>query len=90
MNLISFAAKLWPKRRRTEPVDPLTGLKDIVGTGLAYEDEFITIYMRVLRDEGFLEYFGENAENARSILTALIDGSAVHKAMLEKIMNKVS
>jgi hypothetical protein len=90
MGLSSLTSKIWPKSSAAAPADPLTELREIVGTGLTYEDQFITIYLSVLRDEGYLGYFGENLEAAKKILTVLIEESTVHQAMLEGIMTKIS
>lgn len=60
-------------------------LHDLVDKGVLYEDDFIAQYLEVLRDEGFMNVFGANKEEARGILTTLIDESKGHREGLVKL-----
>lgn len=60
-------------------------LHDLVDKGVLYEDTFIAQYLEVLRDEGFMAVFGEHREEAKVILTALIDESKGHRDGLLKL-----
>lgn len=60
-------------------------LKQLVDAGILYEDQFIEMYFKLLRDEGFMSFFGIKEEDARKLLTVLIDESKGHKADLEQL-----
>lgn len=64
-------------------------LKTLLDKGVSFEDEFIETYMKVIRDEGFLQNFGEHQEEAKKILDVLIKESDEHKKLLLNIMNNL-
>ncbi len=68
----------------------MEALQKLVDTGILYEDQFIELYFKVVRDEGFMSFFGANEEAARKLLTALIEESAGHKADLEKLKQSMT
>lgn len=65
-------------------------LQELVDTGIQYEEQFSELYYKVLRDEGFGDFFGANQEEAKTILTTLIDESAWHKQALEELKQSIS
>jgi len=62
-------------------------LKILIQKGIVYEDEFIDMYMKVIRDEGFISYFEDKREEAKTFLNTLIRESREHKLILENIKN---
>lgn len=72
------------KTRKT--IDPLVHLKELIKQGVVYEDEFVDVYFKVIRDEGFMENFGEHKEEALQLLTTMIEESKGHKSLLENVM----
>jgi len=65
-------------------------LKTLIQKGVIYEDEFIVMYMQMIRDEGFLAYFPEaGQERAKSLINILIEESRRHKQTLEKIISEL-
>jgi len=87
------AAGIWTlvrvRRAKAAPTDELEALKRRLETGLVYEEDFIRTYLGVIRDEGFLEYFGGHAAEARAVLDRLIKESGEHKASLDNILTKL-
>ena len=73
-------------RRRTVELDPLTQLKNLLGQGIKFEDDFIETYIKLLRDEGFLALFTQNTDRARQIMNTLLVESQGHKKALEEII----
>lgn len=65
-------------------------LQELVDTGIQYEEQFSELYYKVLRDEGYMSFFGANQEEAKKILTVLIDESAGHKADLEQLKQSMT
>ncbi len=61
-------------------------LQGLLFDGLKMEEEFITFYLKVIKDEGFLQYFADQ-EKAKKLLQTLIDESKWHKKTLEEIIN---
>ena len=61
-------------------------LKQIIEHGIKLEEEFIILYMKVIKDEGFVQYFDNNQEQATKLLEQLIEESTWHKEALEKIL----
>jgi len=68
----------------------MDSLKQLVDTGIEYEDQFIEMYFSVIRDEGFMEFFGEHVEEAKKMLTTLIDESKSHKDVLERLKQNMT
>lgn len=65
-------------------------LVGLIKKGIVYEDDFIEMYMKLIRDEGFLEVFPESARaEAKSHLNFLVDESTGHKNILEIIINSL-
>lgn len=65
-------------------------LKVLIQKGLIYEDDFIEMYLKMIRDEGFMEYFPEAGRAfAREKIEYLIKESIEHKEILEKINNEL-
>lgn len=60
-------------------------LHTFIDQGVVFEDTFIETYLAVLRDEGFMGAFGEHAEEAKQLLTAMIDESKGHREGLLKL-----
>jgi hypothetical protein len=60
-------------------------MRDLISTGIVYEDEFIDRYLKILRDEGFMYVFGENKHEAEILLSTLIEESRDHKNDLERM-----
>jgi len=69
---------------------PMPDLTTFVDQGIIYEDQFIETYLKVLRDEGFMELFGKNQDEARTLLTTMMEESARHKAELEQLKAKLT
>lgn len=61
-------------------------LKGLLFDGLKMEEDFIILYMKVIKDEGFLQYFPDQ-NKAKQLLQTLIDESKWHKKALEEIIN---
>jgi len=66
----------------------MSNLKSVVDQGIIYEDQFIETYLKVIRDEGFMELFGTNQDEARTLLTKMIEESGKHKEELEQLKTK--
>ena len=64
-------------------------MRHLINSGIKYEDEFIDLYMKVIRDEGFLYLFGSNQAKAKELLSQLIQESNEHKQILEKIISQL-
>ncbi|MFH1078203.1 MAG: hypothetical protein V1745_02905 [Patescibacteria group bacterium] len=60
-------------------------LQSLVDQGILIEDQFIDIYMKVLRDEGYMETFGSHQDEARELLATLIGESRTHRTGLERL-----
>ncbi|MFH1973301.1 MAG: hypothetical protein ABIK13_01680 [Patescibacteria group bacterium] len=60
-------------------------LTSLVDRGILIEDQFIDTYMKVIRDEGFLDSFGTHQDEARELLATLIGESRSHRAGLERL-----
>jgi len=74
------------RHRQTTPADPLAHMKDLIKQGIIYEDEFVDVYYKVIRDEGFMDSFGANKDEARGLLSTMIDESKGHKTLLENVL----
>jgi rubrerythrin len=61
-------------------------LKGLLFDGLKMEEDFITLYLKVIKDEGFLQYFPDQ-NKAKQLLQTLINESKWHKKTLEEIIN---
>ncbi len=57
--------------------------------GILYEEEFISVYMKIIRDEGFMAFFGEDQPEATRLLNQLISDSEDHKASLQSILARL-
>jgi len=68
------------------PDDPLEHMKALIKQGVVYEEDFITTYFKVVHDEGFMKYFGENEKEAFELLNTMIDESTGHKNVLNNII----
>ncbi len=45
--------------------------------------------MKVLLDEGFLDFFGDDRDEAKRLLGVLISDSERHKATLQNILSRI-
>ena len=63
-------------------------LKKLIEEGILLEEEFILLYMKVIKDEGFIQYF-PNQNKAKELLQTLIDQSTWHQDTLNKIKEKL-
>lgn len=66
--------------------DPLERIMSLLKQGVLYEEEFVEVYFKVIRDEGFMDNFGVHKEEARQLLTTMIEESKGHKILLENVM----
>jgi hypothetical protein len=64
-------------------------LRELIKEGIIYEDDFIELYMKLIRDEGFLEYFGAGRGEAEKLLNILTSESREHKKSLVEIINSL-
>ena len=62
----------------------MENLHTLLDQGVIYEDTFIETYFKVLRDEGFMDAFGAHAEEARQLLSTMIEESKKHREDLLK------
>ncbi|MFA5185707.1 MAG: hypothetical protein WC551_04420 [Patescibacteria group bacterium] len=83
--LIAVVFSVMSRSVRPE-TDPLEKITSLIKQGILYEEEFVEVYFKVIRDEGFMENFGENKEEARQLLTTMIEESRGHKNLLENVM----
>ncbi|MBI5071290.1 hypothetical protein HZB93_00085 [Candidatus Falkowbacteria bacterium] len=68
----------------------ITGVENLIKQGIIYEDDFITLYMELIRDEGFMEIFSEtDRKEVKKYLEILIAQSSGHKKVLENIINNL-
>jgi len=67
----------------------MENLISAIRQGIIIEDEFIQLYLNVIKDEGFLKYFPDQNQ-AQTSLEILIKESQEHKQTLEDIINKIS
>jgi len=72
--------------RPTPPADPKEQVRELVRTGVMYEEQFIDTYFKVIRDEGFMQNFGSGQEEARQLLTTMIEESKGHKQLLDNVL----
>lgn len=84
--LALFAALRIRQRRAAARPNTLSETKELLQTGVMYEEEFVTTYLKLLREEGFMPYFGDRQARAAEILDRLVRESTAHKATLENIM----
>lgn len=63
----------------------MSELQTFVYQGILYEEQFVEMYFKVLRDEGFMEYFDANQAEAKQLFTTMIEDSARHKQDLEDL-----
>lgn len=63
-------------------------LIEMIKQGVLYEEEFIETYGNLLREEEFLQYFGEHKDEAAKLLDQLIKESGFHKTTLEAVLKK--
>lgn len=62
----------------------------MIRKGIVYEDDFIILYMKLIKDEGFMEVFPETVrEEVKNHLETLITQSTGHKSVLENIINNL-
>ena len=65
-------------------------IKSLIQKGVVLEEEFVLLYMKMIRDEGFMEFFPESGRGkAEESLDLLIKESAGHKQVLEKIISEL-
>lgn len=65
-------------------------IDNLIRKGIVYEDDFIMLYMKLIKDEGFLEVFPEaTREEVKKHLEILIVQSTGHKSVLENIINNL-
>lgn len=74
-------------KRSTEPAEPT--MVEVIDQGIIYEEDFIRTYGDLLKEADYLAMFGENTDQAKQIIDALIQESAAHKSTLELIKSKV-
>ncbi len=70
-------------------VDEIAVLRASLDEGVGYEDEFIKVYMELLKDGGFMGLFGADRPAAESALTTLVTESRGHKQVLEHVLKKI-
>ena len=63
-------------------------LVELIKQGVIYEEEFIDTYGNLLKEEEFLQYFGDKKELASELLDQLINESSYHKTSLEAVLKK--
>jgi hypothetical protein len=74
------------KKGEAPPSDPKEQVKELARTGVLYEEQFVETYFKVIRDEGFMSNFGPNQDEAKRLLTIMIDESRGHKQLLENVI----
>ncbi|MBI5655108.1 hypothetical protein HZC53_05670 [Candidatus Uhrbacteria bacterium] len=85
--VIFLAAYAKWRKAPGQPGDPLERIHELIKQGIIYEEEFVEVYFKVVRDEGFMANFGTHQEEAKTLLTTMIDESKGHKTLLESVMN---
>jgi hypothetical protein len=70
--------------------DALKSMRDLISTGIIYEDEFIDKYFKILRDTDFMDLFGDKKHEAEILFSSMIEESRQHKQDLEGIYEKLS
>jgi hypothetical protein len=70
--------------------EALTKMRNLISTGIVYEDEFVEKYFNILQDEDFMTYFGEKRSEAERLFNSMIEESKKHKEGLQSIYEKLS
>lgn len=83
---LALVIVLTARKKPTAPADATAQLRDLIKTGVAYEEEFIETYFHVIRDEGFMEHFGPHKDEAKQLLTTMIEESKGHKQLLDNVL----
>lgn len=75
-----------PHGQRIEATDPKEQVRELVRKGILLEEEFVEMYFKVIRDEGFMQNFGTNQEEAKQLLSTMIEESQGHKQLLDNVL----
>ena len=90
--VIVLTVGFFVKRRRvTSPQQSKTyRLRELIDRGVVYEDDFIQMYLKLLRDEGFLRFFGKQQGRAHIVMTKLMEESTEHKRALADVKARLT
>lgn len=64
-------------------------LESLIKQGILWEDEFVETYLKLIKNEEYLEFFGERKEEAKKLLNIMITESGEHKKTLEDLFGKI-
>jgi len=64
-------------------------LKEDIEKGILMEDEFVDTYYNLIRNEGYMHYFGGYEKQAHDLLHKMIEESKAHKIALLNIKKQL-
>ena len=67
----------------------MENLEALIKQGIIWEDEFVKEYLAVINNPEFMEFFGENKEEAKKLLDIMIKESEEHKETLDKLFGEI-
>ena len=63
----------------------MENLERLIKQGILWEDEFVDTYLKIIQNDEYLEFFGDQKEEAKRLLDIMIIESGEHKKSLEKL-----
>ncbi len=67
----------------------MENIESLIKQGILWEDEFVDTYLKLIRDEEYMEFFGEKKEEAKRLLDIMIAESEEHKKSLEQLFGEL-
>lgn len=67
----------------------MENIESLIKQGILWEDEFVDTYLKLIRDEEYMEFFGEKKEEAKRLLDVMIAESGEHKKSLEQLFGEL-
>jgi len=68
----------------------MENLERLIKQGIVWEDEFVAEYLKIIENDDFMEFFGENKVEAKQLLDIMITESKEHKDTLEKLFGEIT
>jgi hypothetical protein len=84
--LAGFLVLVLRGKKHKVPQDPKEQVRELVQAGIMYEEQFVEMYFKVIRDEGFMQNFGLHQDEAKQLLTTMIEESKGHKQLLDNVL----
>lgn len=68
----------------------MDNLESLIKQGILWEDEFVDTYLKIIKNPEYMEFFGDQKEEARRLLDVMISESEEHKRSLEKLFGDLN